>query len=111
MTRSLSPCHPSCQFIQDDSKEELQKAPTPKSSGAKHKATSSISNHPTKRRTINLVSNGDSNGDCDCGSPSPPPTELVLDDYESLRAMAAADNQTAITKPQEECTASIRLLF
>ncbi|KAF8256704.1 hypothetical protein EI94DRAFT_1710414 [Lactarius quietus] len=103
--------HPSHWFIQDNSEEELQKAPTPKSSGIKRKVTSSVSNRPTKRKTINLVSDGNSDGDSDCGSPSPPPTELASDDYESLKAMADADNQAATTKPREERTANIHLLF
>ncbi|KAF8270572.1 hypothetical protein EI94DRAFT_1798065 [Lactarius quietus] len=41
----------------------------------------------------------------------PPRTELASDDYESLEAMADADNQAVTTKPREECTADIRLLF
>ncbi|KAF8258968.1 hypothetical protein EI94DRAFT_1699046 [Lactarius quietus] len=82
-------------FIQDNSEEELQKAPTPKSSSVKRKVTSSVSNRPTNCKTINLVSDGDSDSDSDCGSPSLPPTELASDNYESLKAMADADNQEA----------------
>ena len=75
-----------------------------------------------------MVSDDDYNSESDGGTLSPPPTEVASDDYESLNAMADANNQVhavmsplsdthssksqaAITKPQEERTAAIHLLF
>jgi hypothetical protein len=59
----------------------------------KRKAISALPDHRARKTVINVISDGDSDSDSsDGGSPSPP-TEPVSDDYESLKAMADADNQ------------------
>jgi hypothetical protein len=117
---------PSRRYLEED--KELHSAPASKSSGVKRKAASTLLNRRATCKTINVVSDDDCDGDSDGGTPSPPPTELASDDYESLKAMADADNQVctpqpplsltfsskfqaAITKPREERTADIHLLF
>ena len=59
----------------------------------KHKATRALPNHRSRKTVINVVSDDDSDDESDSGTPSPPPTEPASDDYESLQAMADADNQ------------------
>ena len=124
-TRVIHPCH---QYQEEEEDTELHLAPTCKSAGVKRKAASTLVNHRAICKTINVVSDDDCNGESDGGTLSPPPTELASDDYESLKAMADADNQVhavtpplsgtfssksqaAITKPWEERTADICLLF
>ena len=121
----IHPCH---RYLEEDDEAELHSAPTCKTSGVKCKAASTLVNRRATRKTINVVSDDDSDGESDGGTSSPPPMELTSDDYESLKAMADADNQVrvvmsplsdthssksqaAITKPREERTADIRLLF
>ena len=81
--------------------EELEAAElassAPVSSGVKHKAASMLHctmlpNHRVTHKVIDVVSDGDSND----GTLSHPPTELALDDYESLQAMADADHQVCV---------------
>ena len=59
----------------------------------KRKATRALPNHRSRKTVINVVSDDDSDDESDSGTPSPPPTEPASDDYESLQAMADADNQ------------------
>lgn len=80
-------------FLEEDLEAELPKAPTCKSSGGKRKAASALPNRRAKCKTIDVVSDGDCDGESDGGTSLPPPTELASDDYESLKAMADADNQ------------------
>ena len=93
----IHPCH---RYLEEDDEAELHSAPTCKTSGVKCKAASTLVNRRATRKTINVVSDDDSDGESDGGTSSPPPTELASDDYESLKAMADADNQVRSVTPQ-----------
>ena len=96
-TRVIHPCH---RYLEEDDNVELRSAPMCKTSGVKRKAASTLFNPRATRNTINVVSDDDCDSESDGGTPSPPPTELASDDYESLKAMADADNQVrAVMSP------------
>ena len=95
-THVIQPCR---RYLEEDDNVGSHSAPTCKTSGVKRKAASTLINPRATRRTINVVSDDDSDSDGDGGTPSPPPTELASDDYESLKAMADADNQVRAVMP------------
>jgi hypothetical protein len=81
---------PSWRVLEELEAAELaSSAPACKLSGIKCKAASTLPNHRATRKVIDVVSDGES----DDGTLSRPPTELALDDYKSLKAMADADHQ------------------
>ena len=94
-TRVIQPCR---RYLEDNDVES-RLAPNCKTSGAKRKAANMLINPQATRRTINVVSDDDCDGESDSGTPSPPPTELASDNYESLKAMADADNQVRAMMP------------
>jgi hypothetical protein len=77
--------------------EEAEPAPSAsvrKFFGIKRKATSNLPDHGAARKKIADAVDDDAGGDAsDNGTTTAPPTESVSDDYESLRAMADANNQ------------------
>lgn len=73
--------------------KKTRKRNCPRPPPASPQAASALPNRRAKCKTIDVVSDGDCDGESDGGTSLPPPTELASDDYESLKAMADADNQ------------------
>ena len=87
--RTTCKSRPSWRVLEElEAAEVASSAPASKSSGIKRKAASTLSNCRVMRKVIDI-----SDGDSDDGSPTLPPTEPASDDYESLKAMADADNR------------------
>ncbi|KAH9166195.1 hypothetical protein EDB89DRAFT_1910849 [Lactarius sanguifluus] len=94
-------------------------------SGTKRKAQSDpdLNRHVTRKVVIDLVddvADPDDDGATtepatkladDDGATTEPATELADDDYESIRAMANADNQVVSVRSREMRTADIRVIF
>ena len=59
----------------------------------KRKAIKALPDQHSRKNVVHVVSDNDSDDEGENRTPSPPPTEPASDDYESLQAMADAENQ------------------
>jgi hypothetical protein len=115
---------PSRRYIEELNTECVSSTDAPTRLAAKRKAPSNDLD-PNRRVSRKIVIRLDSNSDEDITSV--PPTEVGEDDYESIQAMADADNlvhlpslsrsyfshlqQAAVFRTREERTADVRLIF
>jgi hypothetical protein len=91
--------HPSQRVLNALEAEAAESASrAPAQNACKRKAISPLPDCCAHKNVVNVISdndsdnNNDSDNDSDGGTPSLPPTEPASDNYESLQAMADADN-------------------
>jgi hypothetical protein len=124
LRRTTRISRPSRRYIEELDPECVSSSDAPTQPAAKRKAPSDDPD-PDRRVSRKIVIRLDSNSDDDVTSV--PPTEVGEDDYESIQAMADADNlvcfpspscsyfshlpQAAVSRTREERTADVRLIF
>jgi hypothetical protein len=95
-TRISRPSRRVLDALEAEAAESASRAPA--QNARKRKAISPLPDQRAHKNVVNVISDNDSdngnnsNNNSDGGTPSPPPTEPASDDYESLQAMADADN-------------------
>jgi hypothetical protein len=108
LRRTTRISRPSRRYIEELDPECVSSSDAPTQPAAKRKAPSDDPD-PDRRVSRKIVIRLDSNSDDDVTSV--PPTEVGEDDYESIQAMADADNLAAVSRTREERTADVRLIF